>query len=98
MGAAYSAVLEPFGAIVPSAEFPPAIPLTSHSMVAPAARQNDAVNDCVCPMPTLVAGGEIEFVAAHVIVALAFPNLELSAALVAVTVTVAGEGGADGAV
>ena len=91
-------MLEPLGAIVPTVEFPPAIPLTSHAMAAPEARQKDAVNDCVWLSPTLVAGGEIEFVAAHVIVALASPNLELSAALVAITVTVAGEGGADGAV
>jgi hypothetical protein len=36
--------------------------------------------------------------APHVIVTLALPDLELSSALVAATVTVVGEGGADGAV
>ena len=40
----------------------------------------------------------MEFVAEQVIVALALPDLELSAALVAVTVTVEGDGGAAGAV
>jgi hypothetical protein len=67
-------------------------------MLAPAAMQNDAVNDCVCPSATLAAEGEIEFVAAQVIVALALPDFELSAALAAVTVTVAGDGGTAGAV
>jgi hypothetical protein len=43
-------------------------------------------------------GGEIEFVAAHAMVTLALPDFELSAVLVAVTVTVAGDGVAAGAV
>jgi len=42
--------------------------------------------------------GEIEFVAAHVMVTLALPEFELSAALAAATVTVAGDGGTGGAV
>jgi hypothetical protein len=67
-------------------------------VVAPAARQNDAVNVCVWPRLTLAKSGEIEFVAAQVMVTLALPNFEPSAALVAVTVTVAGDGGAAGAV
>ncbi len=67
-------------------------------MVAPDARQNDAVNTCGWPRLTLAKSGDIEFVAAQVMVTLALPNFELSAALVAVTVTVAGDGGAVGAV
>jgi len=67
-------------------------------MPAPAARQNDAVNDCAWPRPTFTEGGKIEFVAAQVMVALALPNFELSAVLAAVTLTVGGVGGADGAV
>jgi hypothetical protein len=43
-------------------------------------------------------GGEIEFVVAHVTVTLALSDFELSAVLLAVTVTVAGEGGVAGAV
>jgi hypothetical protein len=91
-------VLAPLDAILPTVEFPPAIPFTSHAMLAPAPRQKDAVNACVWPRPTLVEGGEIEFVAAQTIVAVALPDFELSAALVAVTVTAGGEGGVGGAV
>ena len=83
---------------MPTMELPPAIPFTPHAMLAPAARQNDAVNVCAPPSPTLAEEGEIKFVAAHVTVALALPNFEPSAALVAITVAVAGEGGAVGAV
>jgi hypothetical protein len=91
-------VAAPLGTIVPTVKFPPAIPFTSQAMVAPAARQNDAANACDCPRPTLAESGEIEFVAEQVMVTLALPNFELSAALVAVTVTLGGEGGAEGAV
>ncbi len=83
---------------MPSVEFPPAIPFTSQAMVAPAAKQNDAANTCGWPRLTLVKTGEIGIVAAHIMVALALPTFELSAALVAVTVIVGGEGGAVGAV
>ena len=83
---------------MPSVKFPPAIPFTSQTIVAPAAKQNDAANVCDWLRLTFAESGEIEFVAAQVMVALALPDFELSAALVAVTVTVGGEGGADGAV
>lgn len=83
---------------MPSDVSPPATPLTSHATLAPAARQNDTENACVWFSPTLADDGEIEFVAAHVMVALALPDFELSALLVAVIVTVAGEGGTGGAV
>ena len=59
--------------------------------------QNDAVKGCVWPSPTLAEEGEIKFDAAHVIVTLAAPVFEASATLVAITFTVAGEGGAAGA-
>jgi hypothetical protein len=91
-------VLWPVDAIAPTVKFPPAMPFTSHVTFVPAARQNDAENDCVWSSPTSAVDGEIEFVALHVIVALAFPLLELSALLVAVIVTVAGFGGTGGAV
>jgi hypothetical protein len=67
-------------------------------MLEPGAMQKDAVNVCVWPSPTLAARGEIEFVAAHVMVTLALPDFVLSAALAAVTVTVGGDGSASGAV
>lgn len=84
--------------IVPTSELPPAMPFTSHATLAPAARQKEAENACVWPSPTFADGGEIEFVALHVTVALALPVFELSAALAAVIVTVAGDGGIGGAV
>jgi hypothetical protein len=97
-GAVYCAVVALVATIVPRVESPPATPPTSHAMLAPLARQKEAVKDCVAPSPTLADGGRIEFVAEQVTVALALPDFEASAALVAVTVTVAGEGGANGAV
>ncbi len=83
---------------MPTVGLPPAIPFTSHAAFVPAARQNDAENACVWFSPTLADGGEIESVALHVIVAVALPVFELSATLVAVSVTVAGDGGTAGAV
>jgi hypothetical protein len=59
--------------------------------------QNEAANISVCPSETFALAGEIESVM-QVIVTLALPVFVLSAALVAVTVTVGGEGGAAGAV
>jgi hypothetical protein len=84
--------------IVPTEEFPPAVPFTSHEIVAPAARQNDAVNVWVCPSATLADAGETELVAPQVIVIVALADLVLSATLVAVTVTVDGVGTVVGAV
>ncbi|HVB57207.1 MAG TPA: hypothetical protein VNE63_12360 [Candidatus Acidoferrales bacterium] len=60
--------------------------------------QNDAVKLAVWPSATLAVEGEIEFVAAHVMVTVALADSELSVTLMAVTVTVAGEGGTAGAV
>jgi hypothetical protein len=97
-GAVYKAVFAVALTIAPSVAFPPVIPLVSQVTDAPVARQNETVNTCVCARTTLAAEGEIEFVAAHVIVTLAVPNFEVSATLVAVTVTVAGDGGDAGAV
>jgi hypothetical protein len=85
-------------AIVPRLAFPPAMPLTSQVIAVPGATQNDAVKFSVCPNATLAVAGEIEFVLGQMIVALALPDLVPSATLVAVTLTVAGEGGAGGAV
>ena len=84
--------------MVPRLALPPAIPLTSHTIVVPLGRQKEAVNLCVCPSETFAVEGEIESDAEHVIVTVALPDLDESAALVAVTVTVAGDGRAIGAV
>ncbi len=67
-------------------------------MVVPGGTHSVAVKDCDCPSATLAAAGEIEFGAAQTIVTLAEADFERSATLVAVTLTVAGDGGAAGAV
>jgi hypothetical protein len=97
VGAVYRAVFALLGAIVPIVELPVGIPLTSHAMMAPAAEQNDTLNVCVCASETVAAGGEMVFVAEHVMVTLAVADLEGSATLVTVTLTVEGEGGTAGA-
>src|SRR5580704_13397942 len=78
-------------------ELPTGIPLTSHVMEAPVARQNDAVKPCVCARGTVAAGGEMVFVAEHVIVTLAVADFDGSATLVTMTLTVEGDGGTAGA-
>ena len=97
VGAVYAAVFVPVGAIVPIVELPSGTLLTSHAMAAPAARQNDTLNVCVCASETVAVGGEMAFVAEHVMVTLAVADLMGSATLVTVTLTVAGEGGTAGA-
>jgi hypothetical protein len=67
-------------------------------MLWPAPRQNAAEKFCVSLNATFAEDGEIALEAPHVIVTPALPDLEVSSALVAATVTAAGEGGADGAV
>ena len=91
-------MLEVLAAIVPMFAFPPGIPFTSQEIVVPLAIQDDAVKICISPSKTLAAEGEIEFIEVHVIVTLAVPDFEPSATLVAITLTVAGEGGVAGAV
>jgi hypothetical protein len=97
IGAVYRAILAPVGAILPIVELPPAIPFTTHGMEAPAARQNEAVKACVCARETVTVDGETVFVAEHVMVTLAVADFVGSATLVAVTLTVGGEGGTAGA-
>jgi hypothetical protein len=67
-------------------------------IVAPGARQNVAVKLCVWPSATLAALGAIVFALEQVIVTLALPNFAASATLVALTLTVAGDGVVAGAV
>ncbi len=66
-------------------------------MEAPVARQNDALKVCVCASETVAAGGEIVFVAEHVMVTLAVADFDGSATLVTMTLTVEGDGGTAGA-
>jgi hypothetical protein len=97
-GAVYVAVVAPLGAMVPTVALPPAIPFTSHAIVAPLARQNEALKLCTAPRPTFAALGVIPLVVVHAMVTVALPVFVLSATLAAVTVTVAGAGGIAGAV
>ena len=78
-------------------ELPPGIPSTSQVIVAPVARQNDALKVCVCASETVAAGGEMVFVAEHVMVTLAVADFDGSATLVTMTLTVEGDGGTAGA-
>lgn len=87
-GAVKRAVVPAVATIVPSTEFPSAIPFTSQTIDAPIARQNEAANALEFPSEVFAVDGEMEFNAEHVMVAVALPDLEPSAMLVAVTVTV----------
>lgn len=78
--------------------FPPATPSTSQTICTPFAGHSEAVNVCVNPSATLAVGGESAVEAAHVIVTVALADFIVSAALVAVTVTLGGEGTFAGAV
>jgi hypothetical protein len=62
-------------------------------MEAPAARQKDAMKLCVCARGTFADPGAIVLVLEQLIVAVALPDLDGSATLVAVTVTDGGDGG-----
>jgi hypothetical protein len=66
-------------------------------IVVPGGTHSVAVNACVCPSATLATAGEIAF-APQTISTLAAPDFVPSATLVAVTLTLGGDGGADGAV
>jgi hypothetical protein len=91
-------VLLPVTAIVPMVAVPPTVPFTSQTIAVPAGTQKDAVNVCELPTATVAAAGETAFAVAHVTVTLALASFELSATLVAVTLTVDGDGGVAGAV
>lgn len=83
--------------IVPIVESPPAIPFTSHVIEMPEAPQKEAMNVCVCARFTSAEGGEMELCDEHVTVTPALADFDGSAALIAVTVTLGGEGGTAGA-
>jgi hypothetical protein len=97
-GAVYSAALVLVLTMVPSAALPPGTPFTSQTIVEVEAGQNEAVKFCVALSATLAVAGDIEFAPEQTTVTLAFADFEVSATLVAVTVTTAGVGGAAGAV
>jgi hypothetical protein len=84
--------------IAPTEELPSGIPFTSHARAVPAGTHKEAVNTCVWPSVREIAAGEILPGLAQTIVTLAEADFEVSATLVAVTVTTAGEGRMAGAV
>jgi hypothetical protein len=90
--------LEFDGVIAPSVELPPAMPLTSQAMAVVVGTQREAVKTCVALVVTLAVAGESELEAAQAIVTLAEADFDESAMLVAVTLTVEGEGTVAGAV
>jgi hypothetical protein len=97
-GAVYCAALALVLRMVPSVALPPGMPFTSQTIVVVGAGQNEAVKVCVALSATLAEEGAIESAPEQATVTLAFADFEASATLVAVTVTVAGVGGAAGAV
>lgn len=97
-GAVYVAVREPVAAIVPTPELPPAIPFTIHATGVPGATHRDAVRFNATPVATLDDAGEIEFAEPHEIATMAAAAFVVSATLVTVTDTDAGDGGIAGAV
>lgn len=98
-GAVYSAVFPGLGATVPTVEFPPATPFTLH--VTPAAKApvplTFAVNTWPPPVATSTGFGETLTLILSSSVTAADPEAEESAALTAVTVTLAGDGKVIGA-
>src|SRR5271163_1145934 len=98
VGAAYCAAFALVLTMVPNVALPPGTPFTSQTIIVVGAGQNEAVKVCVALSATFAEAGEMELAPLQAIVTLAFADFEVSATLVAVTVTVAGVGGAAGAV
>ena len=86
------------GVTVPSDESPPATPSTSHAIAVPGGTQREAAKTCIVLIATLAVAGDNELEEAQVIVTLAESELDGSATLVAVTLTVGREGTVEGAV
>jgi hypothetical protein len=97
-GAVYCAAVALVLTIVPSVVLPLGIPFTSQTIGEVGAGQKDAVKDCVEPSATFADAGEIELAPPQTIVTAALADFELSATLVAVTLTVGDAGGSEGAV
>jgi hypothetical protein len=98
VGAVYCAAFALVLTMVPSVALPPGMPFTSQTAIVGGAGQKEAVKVCVALSATLAEAGDIELAPLQTTVTLALADFEVSATLVAVTVTVAGVGGATGAV
>jgi hypothetical protein len=96
-GAMYVARFVPVFVIVPTMGLPPMMPFTSHVICVPGGTQSMAVKLCDWPTAALAVAGEIEFEEQRIFTP-AFATAEGSAALVAFTLTVGGEGIVAGAV
>lgn len=83
---------------VPSAALPPITPFTSQTTAVPGATQSEAAKFCISPSGTAAEAGATPFAPVHPIPTLAEADFDGSATLVAVTLTVGGDGKAPGAV
>jgi hypothetical protein len=87
----------PAGTIVPTLELPPAIPFTSQAIAELPATQKEAAKVFVCASVIAAEEGTRELPELQVMVTTELPDMEGSATLAAVTVTLAGEGTTAGA-
>ena len=97
-GGSAGAVNSPPPLTVPTVAFPPRTPFTLNRTVVIAAPVTVAVNCCVAPFITFALVGDMLTFTPAEIVTVAVADLVGSATLVAVTVTVAGDGIVPGAV
>ncbi len=94
----YVVVAAPVFVTDPSAALPPTTPLTSQFTGVPEGTHRAAAKSCDWPSVRVAEVGAIEFTLVQPIPTLAVADFEGSATLVAVTLTVGGEGNAPGAV
>ena len=99
-GAVYTAVVAPVVTIVPTVALPPAIPFTLHATPDAALPKPEmlAVKTCSPPVGIFAVGGDTVTVTLSLRLTLAESLADESAWLTAVTVTLGGDGRADGAV
>ena len=99
-GAVYCAVAEPVATIVPTVEFPPAIPFTLQLTAVDGlpVPETLAVNTCTPLVGTLAVAGETVMATSSLRFTVAEALADESAWLTAVTVTLGGDGSVVGAV
>ena len=97
-GAVYCAALALVLTMVPTVALPPGAPFTSQMIVAVGVGQNEAVRVCVALSGIFAEEGRIESAPEQTTATLALADFDVSATLVAVTLTVLGVGGSLGAV
>jgi hypothetical protein len=97
-GAVYCAAFALMLTMVPSVALPPGMPFTSQTIVVVGAGQKETVKVCVALSATFAEEGDNALAPLQATVTLALADFEVSATLVAVTVTIAGVGATAGAV